>query len=70
MNDVHISYLKEDLRPAILVEDVQGMEFNNLKAQHADGVPALVLNNVQDFMISQSPSIADASLKAVKHQEY
>ena len=70
MNDVHISYLKEDLRPAILVEDVQGMEFNNLKAQHADGVPALVLNNVQDFMIRQSPSIADASLKTIKHQEY
>jgi polygalacturonase len=70
MNDVQVSYMNEDLRPAILVESVQGMEIGNLKAQHAAGVPALVLNNVEDFTIRQSPSIADASLKAVKHQEY
>jgi hypothetical protein len=70
MNGVQVSYMKEDLRPAILVESAQGVEFSNLKAQHAAGVPALVLNNVEDFTIRQSPSIADASLKAVKHQEY
>ena len=66
MNDVQVSYMKEDLRPAILVESVQGMEFTNLKTQHAAGVPPLVLNNVEDFTIRQPPSIADASLKAVK----
>jgi hypothetical protein len=65
-----VSYLKEDRRPAILVESVNGLEFNRLKAQHATGVPELVLNNVEDFVIRQSASIADATLKSVKHQEY
>jgi hypothetical protein len=70
MNDLQVSCMKEDLRPAILVESVQGIEFSNLNAQHAAGVPALVLNHVEDFTIRQSPSVADANLKAVKHQEY
>jgi len=37
MNDVPVSYMKEDLRPAILVESVQGMDFRNLKAQPCGG---------------------------------
>jgi polygalacturonase len=70
LNDVQVSYLKEDLRPAIVAESVQGMQLNHLQAQHAAGIPSIVLNNVEDFAIRQSPSIPDATLKVAKHQEY
>ena len=35
MDNVQVSYLKEDLRPAFILDDVKNAEFRNVKAQSA-----------------------------------
>ena len=59
MHDVEVKYSKEDLRPAMLLDDVQGADFVHLKLQHAPEVPAFKLENVQDFGVHLSRPIPD-----------
>ena len=43
LNDVDVGYLKEDRRPAFVLDSVDGIELENCKAQKANGVPTLVM---------------------------
>jgi polygalacturonase len=70
LNDVHVSFMQDDARPAIIPDSASGVQFRNLQAQHAPGVPALVLNNVEDFRIRDTQGVADTTAKSVKHVEY
>jgi polygalacturonase len=69
-NDVHVSYLKEDLRPAFQLQEVRDAEFNHVRARHADGIPSVVLRTVEDFAVRNSPGLADAKLKSVERKEF
>jgi len=69
MNDVQVSVMKDDMRPAVILSDVHGAEFNNLKAQHASGVPLMILKNVTDFSAHNSQGIAETVLPEVKLKE-
>ncbi|HLK48074.1 MAG TPA: glycoside hydrolase family 28 protein [Bryobacteraceae bacterium] len=62
LNDLEIGYLKQDLRPPFQLQDVDGADFNNLKAQHADQEPTFVLKDVRRFHTWHSSSGSDASL--------
>jgi polygalacturonase len=70
LNDVHISYVKEDMRPAFHLQDVKDVEFDHVRAQHAEGVPLFVLKSVEDFGVRNSPGIADTKLKSVDRKEF
>jgi polygalacturonase len=70
LNDVQVSYLKDDARPAIILDAVSGAQFRNLQAEHASGVPALVLNNVEDFRIRDTLGVPDTAAKSLKHAVY
>jgi polygalacturonase len=51
-----LSYKTNDLRPAIVCSDINGLEIDNFKAQVADGVPASVFTNgVTGLVIRNSP---------------
>ena len=69
LNNVEVSFLKEDLRPAFVLDDVKGAELNNVKAQTAPGVSAFVLNNVENFRVRNS-SVPDAKLDSVKEKQF
>jgi polygalacturonase len=64
MSDVEVSYMKEDLRPAFVLDDVKGADFFRVKAQHAPDVPTFSLTNVEDFSIRQS-SLPDTRIDRV-----
>ena len=68
MDNVEISYLKEDLRPAFILDDVKNAEFRNVKAQHAPDVPMFILNSVEDFYTHDCRSVPDIRLDKVKRQ--
>jgi polygalacturonase len=70
MNDVQISYMKDDLRPAFVLDSVKDVEFRNLKAQHAPDVPTFVLKDVTDFEVHQSRGIPDTVLKSVDKKSF
>jgi polygalacturonase len=68
LNDVEIGYLKDDLRPAFQLQDVQGADFNNLKAQRAPAAPVFVLQEVGPFRVWHSNSLPDTVLDHVANK--
>lgn len=68
-NDVEAGFLKDDLRPAVVLNGVKHADFNNLKAQHAADVPVFVLKDVDDFRVWHSRGIPDTVIDhaAEKH---
>jgi hypothetical protein len=70
LNDVAVSYLKEDLRPPFLLENVSQGEFNRVKGEHANGVSTLILKDVDAFSVHNSPFMADTKLSTVKDQQF
>ena len=62
MRDVEVTYIKDDMRPAVQLEDVQGADFTHVKLAHAPDVPAFVLKNVEDFNLYQSKPLPDTQL--------
>jgi len=68
MSGVNVSYLKDDARAPFMISDAKYVEFRNLKAQRSSGVPAFILKDVNDFLISDSYPIGDVRLATVKQQ--
>jgi hypothetical protein len=58
------------MRPAFHLQDVKDVEFDHVRAQHAEGVPLFVLKSVEDFGVRNSPGIADTKLKSVDRKEF
>ncbi len=53
--NVEVGFEKEDLRPAIVANDVDELEIDGFKAQLADGVAAAKLEGVKGLVIRNSP---------------
>ena len=68
MNDVTISFLENDHRPAMMLTEVTGATFRNLNARHLPGIPIFVLNKVIDFSVSNSSGIKDTKIKEVSQR--
>jgi len=61
-DNIDIRTQKEDLRPAFVLEDVQGADFFRIKVPHVDGVPEFVLHKVSGFSANMCSGIADTVL--------
>jgi hypothetical protein len=70
LNNVEVSYLKEDQRPAFFLEDVGGADFFHVKAQKAQGVPTFVLKNVRDFSVQQSRPVSDMRIEHIEQKKF
>jgi hypothetical protein len=49
LDNVELGFEQQDTRPVFVLDDVQGAEFRNLKADRAPGAPFFVLRGVTDF---------------------
>ena len=65
MNNVEVRYLKDEMRPAFVLDDVKNSIFRFVKAQHGRGIPAFSLQDVEDFNTYQS-SVPDTRLEISK----
>ncbi len=63
INDVRVSYNKEDKRPAIACVDVDGLEINNFRAKVAEGTKASIFQSVKNLTIYNS-SVLDETKAA------
>jgi hypothetical protein len=70
MNDVAVSYLKEDARSPFVISDAMAIELRQIKAQHGQSVPSLILKDVRDFSIQQSYPLPDIRLGKVQHRQF
>jgi polygalacturonase len=70
MNDVEVSYLKEDARPPFVMNDVKGADFFRLRAQHGANVPTLALKEIEGFSVQQSWPLPDTRLERVDAKKF
>ena len=66
--DIKFSLEKEDARPVIVLEDVAGAEFKNVKAPHVGSAPFFVLRKVTDFSVGDSSGVPDRQLAAAERE--
>ena len=59
LRDVDFSFSKDDTRPAIVLMDVAGIEFDHTRAQRGTGAPIFVLRDVEDFSAAGCAGVAD-----------
>ena len=59
MANIRVSFIADDLRPAMVCVDVDGLEIDNFKAQLAEGVPAAQFKDVQRLVVRNSPVLDD-----------
>jgi polygalacturonase len=69
LHDVEVKYVKEDLRPGFVLDDVHGAEFIHVKSDQAAGIPGFSLKNVSDFNIYLSRPIPDTHLEKAEEQQ-
>ena len=70
MTDIETSFIKDDLRPAFVLNDVKGVDLHRIKAQTAAGAKTFVLKDVSDFYTTSVWHLPDTHLDQVKDKEY
>ena len=64
LSNIRLSLEKDDLRPAMVCADVDGLEIDNFKAQVTPGVPVAVFGaDVKGVTIRNSPGLESATAK-------
>ena len=66
MDNVEVSYMKDDVRSAFWLHDVKGAEFFRVRAQRRSDVPTFLLRDIEDLSVVQSHPIPDTRLDKVK----
>ena len=59
LNDVDVSVMKEDRRPAFVLDSVEGIDLEHCKAARTDGVPGLVMMKAKGIKIHGTEGLAD-----------
>jgi polygalacturonase len=62
MAGIKIEHGGEELRPAFVVDDVEGADFGRIKVALTAGVPAFALSNVKNFSVYRSKPVPDTEL--------
>lgn len=70
MRDVEVSFVKDEQRPVVVLDDVAGAYFDNLKAKRTAGVPFFVLRKVGDFSVRNATGVADLRRAVVVQEKY
>lgn len=50
--NITLNYENKDLRPPFILEDVQGITFNNINAQKEENIATFWLDKVSDFALT------------------
>jgi hypothetical protein len=61
--------MKEDRRPAFVLDAVKGIDLEHVKAQKASGIPTIVLLHVEDFSVYRSSPVPDAHVDKADRKE-
>jgi polygalacturonase len=69
-SNVAVRTLKEDLRPAFVLEDVDGANFQNIQWRALSNAPSFSLRNVQGFNLHQSQFLPDQKLEREELRQF
>jgi len=69
LTNVEVGFMQEDRRPAFVLDDVDGADFQHVKAQKAAGVSTIVLKNVKNFTSRGSTPLPDTQIPTAERRE-
>lgn len=69
LNNVGVSFMKEDQRPAFILDDVKNAALNFVKGEAVSGISPLVLKNDTNIKLFQSFNTKDTTYKNVTEKE-
>jgi hypothetical protein len=69
LNNVDVGFMKEDRRPAFVLDNVEKVELEHCKAARAEGIPALVLMKAKGIRVRATEGIADFQGDAATRKE-
>lgn len=69
VSDFKVVALAQDARPCITLDDVEHVDFFNIKPDQGPDTPVFVLNNVKDFSVARSKPVADTQVAETEHKE-
>jgi polygalacturonase len=70
LNNVEVSYAQEELRPAFVLNDVNGADFLHVKAQLGKDAFAFMLQSVSDFSTAICQGVPDMRLERVEQKKF
>lgn len=70
MNNVSVSFLGNEVRPAMSLVDVKGIALNNFKAQRSDSKSTLILNKVSGFISRDGNIIPETKIAQTKFKTF
>jgi polygalacturonase len=69
VTDFKVVAKARDARPCLILDDVEHIDFFNIKPDQAPDASAFVLNNVRDFSVAKCKSVEDTQVSETKHKE-
>jgi len=70
VSDVEVSYIKDDARPAFVLNDVKGVDFFRLRAQRGTDVSTFSLKDIEGFSLQQSWPLVDQRWEKVDAKKF
>ncbi len=68
LRDVDVRFMKEDLRPPFVLQDVAGAFFDHVRAQRAPGIPYFSLRDVTRLVIRDTEGVLDTRRDRVEKE--
>ncbi|TCD05897.1 glycoside hydrolase family 28 protein [Pedobacter frigidisoli] len=69
MNNIRVSYIKPDFRPAFVLDNVTGADFQQIRVDQIKGTPVFNLKTVKNLSLSNSHPISDTQLSEVDEKQ-
>ena len=66
LRDVDVTFVKDEMRPVMVLNDVAGADFDHVKARRMPGVPFFMLQKVSDFAVHNCPGLPDTRRETVQ----
>lgn len=70
LNNVNLYLLGKETRPALILDDVEGIKFRNVTAAKGSNPTLIEMKNVSRLSIKDSESLKDIELKQVKNKQF
>jgi polygalacturonase len=70
MSNVEVGFLREDGRPAFVLDQVNGASFENVKSQKAAGASTFVLKDVENFETRHCSPVTDVQAAHTVRREF
>ena len=70
LTNVEVGFLREDRRPAFVLDQVRGASFDGVKAHKAPGISTFVLMRVENFETHHCRPVGDVQVARAGRREF